>query len=58
MKIDPRRTVRLNPDNTRRIRALTDKYPVFSVNKIANIVLTLSLHLYERNSEKLFRRGK
>lgn len=54
-KHDRLRTIKLVPDNHRRLRLLVQKAPVFTVNKLANTVLALSLHTYERNVNRLLR---
>jgi hypothetical protein len=51
--IEKRKGIRLNPENARRLEALAGRTNMFSVNRLANIVLAMSLHEYEANVNKL-----
>lgn len=53
---DQRSTVKLWPKNKQRLGTLAKRAPhLFTINKLANTILALSLHTYEKDSDYLFK---
>ena len=49
-------SVKLNPENAHRIGRLVGRAPtVFTVNKVANLILSLSLHKFEKDETIIFK---
>ena len=58
LKNDQRINVKLDSENSERLKRLQAQAPILSVNKVANAIIALSLHLYESNANRLFGKPK